>query len=431
MTQKRILKTVLRDSSMFPDKSSNCLPTQQETFLFMYKKEHTKYISSNKTSLPSGIIWEFPGKVVKIRLKKQNHQGTKKNDIDEKTFWGWLQKNLEEDYVKPYYPQSNMAEEEKKNHHESPENNKNHSHQKLKVNSTELGIALLERGFSNKKIMEKLILNEQGGFPQPTTRERNINLIQRQVATKCNPTQFGFLEQVLNPIKTIEIKFIKTVEKNRLAEAIHLLDFAKENGKKVIPERNSENIMQLRKKAVMRMISKWRCKKTPIFIAFPKSSSKETLEEGEFSNNVKITVVLAMTDATFLGYQCFKGDATESEVHAFLAELLKNNQKIYNCIEDYVFVINEGFVHGHQDDEKLREFLQIIYLPPHSAYLNPAEEVRSEWKKSFKEKPYKTVGELMNAIHSSLKQLDASRIRKAYSNSLNFYPRCLQCVPIE
>jgi len=151
----------------------------------------------------------------------------------------------------------------------------------------------------------------------------------------------------------------------------------------------------------------------------------------EVAKSAKIMVILAMTNDSLLGFQCFKRDVTESEFHAFLGELLKNNEQISDHLADYVFVMEKSPIHTHKDYNEFREFLEIIYLPPHCICLSPIAEVFNEWKRIFKMEPCKEFETETKAIFSSFKQIKYFLIAKAYSHSLSFYPKCLQGLHIE
>jgi len=105
MVLRKSLDTVKVDEENLPIKKSNCGSSQQETFLFVYKREHTRYINSDRKIQPADLELKNFGEATKIVLRIRNRSNSK-DQFDEKAFWEWLQKNLEASIMKPYVQKS-------------------------------------------------------------------------------------------------------------------------------------------------------------------------------------------------------------------------------------------------------------------------------------------------------------------------------------
>jgi len=168
MAQKRILDSTANGLETLPLKKSNCGSKQQETFFFMHKKEHTSYISLDGDLR---ITWEHPWQIVKIKLYKRSFQNTscgQEQQLDEKSCWEWLKKNIEESLVRPYFPQVVPAGLATKgidgsfakimgNDHENKnsKNNKKSSIPALTDENIKLTIKLIEQGLNMIEIANR------------------------------------------------------------------------------------------------------------------------------------------------------------------------------------------------------------------------------------------------------------------------------------
>ncbi len=364
--------------------------------------------------------------------------------------------------MKPYYPQSDsdvIMREEDTSDVIILENNKTNTSKKDKecdkrVKITKLAIRLKQEGYMLKVIASRL------GMKLTTLKNwmdeyENSNKVplKRGCPEKLNQKHRDFITQILDnkekPINStrqikvrLEDEFNLKTSQRTVLRTIKSLGYSRKKAKMIPIDRNSERVINLRKEIVMQMISKWNYKKTPIFIdetgfqnnmtpAYSYAKKGESIYQTTgVVKTTTITVILAITNDTLIGYQCFKREITASDFHAFLTEFLKNNQDIYDHLDDYVFVMDNSPIHKHSDHLQFRQFLQIIYLPPYSPFLNPIEEVFSQWKRIFREKPCRGLREVLNYIHSSFKEINYSLIPKVYSHSLSFYPKCLKCLPI-
>ncbi len=465
MIQKRIRAETENDIDALPVKKSNIVCSdQKEAFLFIYKRDHSAYISSDADIQSLDLSWKKSTQMIKITMHKQRFEGSEdsNNQLDENCCWEWLKKNLDEDIVKLYCPQSDpdviIIEEDtpdviilEDNRTNTPKNDKIPN---ARADIIKLTTELRQQGFLLKAIANHFNMNiktlalwlklykksnkvpaERGG------KNGKLGQIHRDFITQLLDNKDKPVSSLREIQSSLDNKFNMKVHLNTVHKTIKTLGYKKRKAKMIPMDRNSERVINLRKKIVMQMISKWSCKKIPIFIdetGFQNSMLQEyyskkgepVYKKGGVVKTTVITVILAITNDTLIGYQCFKREITASDFHAFLTEFLKNNQDIYDHLDDYVFVMDNSPIHKHSDHLQFRQFLQIIYLPPYSPFLNPIEEVFSQWKRIFREKPCKGLKEVLNSIHSSFKEINYSLIPKVYSHSLSFYPKCLKCLPI-
>ncbi len=463
MIQKRIRSESESDADILPIKKCNIGSDQKETFLFIYKRDHTVYISSDADIQSLDLSWKKSAQPIKITMHKSSFEGSEdsNNQLDENCCWEWLKKNLDEDIVKPYYLQSDpdvlMIEEDtpdviilENNGTGTPKNDNIHNE---KADIIKLATGLRQQGYTITAIANHFNMNMKTLAHWLKFYEKSNKIPAKMGGrAKLNQKHKDFITQLLDnkdkPVSSykvikssLENKFNLKMSIGAVLKTMKSLGYTKKKAKMIPMDRNSERVINLRKKIVMQMISKWSCKKIPIFIdetGFQNSMLQEyyskkgepVYKKGGVVKTTVITVILAITNDTLIGYQCFKREITASDFHAFLTEFLKNNQDIYDHLDDYVFVMDNSPIHKHSDHMQFRESLQIIYLPPYSPFLNPIEELFSQWKRIFREKPCKGLKEVLNSIHSSLMEIDYSLIPKVYSHSLSFYPQCLKCLPI-
>lgn len=82
----------------------------------------------------------------------------------------------------------------------------------------------------------------------------------------------------------------------------------------------------------------------------------------------------------------------------------------------------------------LKEFLSCLpvqCLPPYSPFLNPIEELFSQWKMLFKRCTNKSLSDVLNNVFNSFKKLEYRLIPKLFSHSLQFYPIYLRGLPVD
>ncbi len=464
MIQKRIRSESENDTDTLPIKKYNIDSDQKETFLFIYKRDHTVYISSDADLQSLDLSWKKSAQAAKITMHKQRFEGLEDNNnqLDENCCWEWLKKNLDEDIVKPYYLQSDpdvlMIEEDtpdviilENNGTGTPKNDNIHNE---KADIIKLATGLRQQGYTITAIANHFNMNistlslwlkqYKKSNKVPAKRGGNngkLGQIHRDYITQLLDNKDKLVSSLREIKSSLDNKFNMKVHLNTVHKTIKTLGYTKKKAKMIPMDRNSERVINLRKKIVMQMISKWSCKKIPIFIdetGFQNSMLQEyyskkgepVYKKGGVVKTTVITVILAITNDTLIGYQCFKREITASDFHAFLTEFLKNNQDIYDHLDDYVFVMDNSPIHKHSDHMQFRESLQIIYLPPYSPFLNPIEELFSQWKRIFREKSCKGLKEVLNSIHSSFKEINYSLIPKVYSHSLSFYSKCLKRLPI-
>ncbi len=473
MIQKVIRSETENNIDTLPIKKCNIVSDKKETFLFIYKKDHSVYISSDADIQSLDLSWKKPEQPVKITMHKRNFEGSedKNNQLNENCCWEWLKKNLDQDIIKPYCPQSDpevIKIEEDTPGVKTEENNrtntsKNDKKYDSRVDITKLAIRMKQEGYMLSFIASTFRMNastikswmdyyeNSNSVPSlKTGRHSKLDQIHRDfIAQLLDNKDKSKNSKSIREIKSsLENKFNVKLHPNTVRRTIKSLGYTRKLAKKkkktrtILMDRNSERVINLRKKIVMQMISKWSCKKIPIFIdetgfqnsmtpAYSYTKNGESLcQNSGVVKNETITVILAITSDTLIGYQCFKSQITTYDFHAFLSEFLKNNQDIYDHLNDYVFVMDNSPFHKYSDHLQFREFLPIIYLPPYSPFLNPIEEVFGQWKRIFREKPCKGLKEMLNSIHSSFKEINYSLIPKVYSRSLSFYPKCLKCLPI-
>ncbi len=80
MIQKRIRPETENDIDTLPIKKCNIRSDQKETFLFIYKRDHTVYISSDADIHSSDRSWKKSTQAAKITMHKQRFEGLENNN---------------------------------------------------------------------------------------------------------------------------------------------------------------------------------------------------------------------------------------------------------------------------------------------------------------------------------------------------------------
>ena len=529
-----IVKAKESNELSFPILNSNSITDglQKESFLFLYRREHTAFILPDTDMPPSAFIWQQSMPSVRITMKKIAGTSTTASsfntNLDESAGWEWLKENVNKESVKPYCPQSETDDSLKRNGdtnvmilEDIGSNTSSDKKALTKKEFRELVFDMAQQGYTSRAIAEKLNvslfkvnyglkvqkklrkarlpqglekfkipdfktllsrdavaelsmkLHEQGGYKlKDLAAKFNIRAmtLQRIVATykrfgtteppapspqkKVHQKHKEFLIRLLEnkekPMSSIpeirrhfEAEFNLKVSDTTIWTAIKSLGYTRKKARLLPGDRNGKRMIELRKQIVMQMISKWNAKKIPIFLDetgfqnsmfsgyFYSKKGEWVYRKSRVVNTTMIRVILAITPDAFLGYQCFNGGITSSDFYAFLCELLKHNREIYDHLDDYVFVLDNSGPHRHADYSQFREFLQMVYLPPYSPFLNPIEQVFGEWKRSFRGKPFRGLSDVMNSVHETFKRLDRSLLPKVYAHSLSFYPKCLKGLPID
>lgn len=528
------------ETPLSSNKNSHSTNNQQnETFLFLYRRDHTAFITLVEEIPSSAFAWQQSDPFIKITMMQKKHRsqtpdGRPDTESDENTCWEWLRKNIKGEKVTPPCPPQNsniiiidsddandVAELKERDIKETKNEKINDVRFSNKKESRALVVALAQQGYKAREIAERTqvslrkveyyvgktnkmkelhktkstgrtlkIGNTMKFFSNDALTELAMKMKRQGCSFKyiaerfkmkrsallyyvSKYKKFGTTEPVIQPprkkLNQQHIDFLVRLLENKdrpmgsiseiranfesqfglkvshflMYRTVRSLGYSRKKARLLPGDRNSKRMIELRKKIVMQMISKWDSNKIPIFIdetGFQNAMFSGHLysKVGEFVyrkssvvNTTMIRVILAITQDAFLGYQCFKGGITASDFYGFLSGLLIHNQDIHKRLEDYVFVLDNAAAHKHQDYHQFREYLDIVYLPPYSPFLNPIEHMFGEWKRQFRGKPFRGLSDVLNSIHSTFKQLDYSLLPKVYAHSLTFYPKCLKGVPIE
>lgn len=142
-----------------------------------------------------------------------------------------------------------------------------------------------------------------------------------------------------------------------------------------------------------------------------------------------VSVVCAITNNEIIGFQIFKGLAS-NDFGCFLVELLLNNSDILEDIGRYVFVLDNASIHKADNIKILLSFILMQFLSRYSPFLNPIEELFSQWKHFFKNLFSKSLSQVVYNIYKSSENLEFRLLFKLFHHSLIFYPLCLRNVSI-
>lgn len=83
----------------------------------------------------------------------------------------------------------------------------------------------------------------------------------------------------------------------------------------------------------------------------------------------------------------------------FLEELSKQDEEEFKIV-----ILDNGAFH-HAKSLLIPDNIQLIFLPPYSPELNPAEKVWWMIKRELKMKPFKTMDELQEALTAAIKKI--------------------------
>ena len=99
-------------------------------------------------------------------------------------------------------------------------------------------------------------------------------------------------------------------------------------------------------------------------------------------------------------------NATAIMFQTFLEELSKQDE------EEFKIVILDNVAFHHAKSLLIPDNIQLIFLPPYSPELNPAEKVWWMIKRELKMKLFKTMEELQKALTAALKKICTNQIIK-------------------
>ena len=77
--------------------------------------------------------------------------------------------------------------------------------------------------------------------------------------------------------------------------------------------------------------------------------------------------------------------------------------------------------HGHRCE----------YLPPYSPFLNPIENLFSQWKSMVRRRNCQNEEDLREAIRSASEEITEEHCRNMFRNMERYIPRCLDGTPID
>ncbi|KAG0436621.1 hypothetical protein DMUE_4127 [Dictyocoela muelleri] len=95
-------------------------------------------------------------------------------------------------------------------------------------------------------------------------------------------------------------------------------------------------------------------------------------------------------------------------------------------VENAVFVMDNVSFHKSSLITNLVEYTQhsILYLPPYSPFLNPIENLFSQWKDLVRRSNCNSESELFDRISGSLNEIGSVQCQNYYLHMLKFLPRC-------
>ena len=97
-------------------------------------------------------------------------------------------------------------------------------------------------------------------------------------------------------------------------------------------------------------------------------------------------------------------------------------------IHDAILVMDNVRFHHNSGVKALIEGAghNLLFLPPHSPFLNPIENAFNQWKNLVKCSQPTNEAELLTSIHESWRAITTTQCRNYYDNMESFIPRCLR-----
>lgn len=98
---------------------------------------------------------------------------------------------------------------------------------------------------------------------------------------------------------------------------------------------------------------------------------KKLINDNIIKQESNISLIAAITEESVLAFQLLEGGTRGADFFCFLTnvlKILKNKQISY-----YVMIMDNGKCHKNILYQKIKEFINIHFLPPYTAYLNPIE----------------------------------------------------------
>jgi len=427
----------------------------KQTYLFIYRREHTKYVHSDTQVDPSELEWRKVGEVTSIELPRLQNKQLPPSNIEEC-------REIAQKYLSSYVPEIYQAEHSSHlsqnlliEEHPPKKTPKATRADKKKAKIDALQ-RLLKDKFSLKAISEKLKINY-------STVRRYVKQINhgdsffRNVGRplKVSKTQLNFIENLLTDQNHLlsKISQIQHCLQEEFGEidgkacqetvrcAVKSLKFVKKQAIAVPVNRNSARVIDLRRKFVLESCFYLTQGKTPIYI-------DETSFQADLVHNYyyvrkgserihktvvrtkNISTICAITNDSVIGYQSFKGGLTASDFAAFLTELLNNNLDIKSDLNAYIFITDNAAIHHAKIIKEFLQNLPILYLAPYSPFFNPIELLFSRWKYYFRSKDSRSLKEVLQNITRSFQNIPFSLLPKIFTHSLKFYPKGLDRIPI-
>ena len=100
-------------------------------------------------------------------------------------------------------------------------------------------------------------------------------------------------------------------------------------------------------------------------------------------------------------------------------QVFLNEFSLQNTDEFKVMVLDNGAFHKARS-LKIPENIKLIFLPPYSPELNPAENMWARLKRTFTNRLFKTLDELSNFICTETKNITMNSVKKTCGFSYIF-----------
>ena len=283
-------------------------------------------------------------------------------------------------------------------------------------------------------------------FKQPANAQRQ-HQTQKYLDAIC-----GFLSHSKRVCSTLsEIKRylldrfameLPSISISTISKWVKKAGFSRKRLSAVVKDRNGVEMVQKRKKAAIEISQHISEKKEIIYIdevsfnqdMVPIYGYSQIGKPAFATKRVKgenFSVVAAVTNRSFLGFQIFKTSIAAQEFGFFLVSLLKAYPEICKARSNYIFFMDNARTHKAKAIKDLLSEIIVCYSAPYSPFLNPIEEVFSTWKHYYRKLIYEKEASVVSCICESAKAITPHKLKKCWVHSLEYTLRSLREEKIE
>jgi len=139
----------------------------------------------------------------------------------------------------------------------------------------------------------------------------------------------------------------------------------------------------------------------------------------------KVSLIGAVTNDQLICYQIFESSIKSTDFTYFVIETcMLLEHKLYD-LKKCVFIFDNAAIHKFGIfGTKLLPFINVLFLPPYSPFLNPIERVWASWKHLLKKKTYATEKQLIKEITIIGKKFEREYFNNNFYHSFRYFEDC-------